>query len=146
MAPEEEAQRLLNLVENDLSRAVEFLQGHLNVLHTRAQVLLTLAGAVITVTGFSGRLIAATGLWSKICVIAGLFIVISSAVWVFSTVMRIKWVSTDLSDSSEATIIRLIRRRNQRTRAYLVGGLLLCGGLAVYGTAISLMLANASGG
>lgn len=142
MSPQEEARRMLALVNGELSRAVRMLEEQLNVLHTRAQVLLTLAGAVITVTGFSGRLIAATGPWGKASVITGLFVVIASAAWVFSTVMSVKWVSTDLADSAESTLLVLIHRRNQKTRAYKIGGLLLCAGLAIYGIAVSLMLAG----
>jgi len=50
----------------DALRSYEIVERQLGVLVLRAQVMLSLSGIVITVTGFSGRAIAETklrGLW-----------------------------------------------------------------------------------
>lgn len=141
MTPTEEATRIYQVHREDLAAAMGLLERQLNVLHTRAQVLVSLAGAVVTVTGFSGRIIAATSLLGKVTIIAGLFIVIAAAVWVFSSVMRVKWVTTDLCDDPIEALERMIRRRNDKTQAYRLGGTVLFAGLVVYGVAVSLMLA-----
>ena len=58
MNTESEAKAILNLCDGNLKAALEMAERHLNTIYTRAQVLLSLAGMVVTVTGFSGRLIA----------------------------------------------------------------------------------------
>ncbi len=142
MNTKEEATKILSLTNQDLLKALELLEKQLNTLHARAQVLMSLAGIVVTVTGFSGRLIASTSLISQISVIAGLVTVLISAVWVFSQVMGIKWVTTGLTENQSESLERIIERRNRKTRAYSRGGVILCVGLVLYSIAFALMLLN----
>ena len=142
LVPAEEAREILGMVGGDLSRGVVILQGQLDVLHSRAQVLTTLAGLVVTVTGFSGRLIASTNLPAQILVISGLAVVLSSAVYVIWTVMRLQWVTSVLSRDKEATVETLLLRRNRKTRCLVRGGAILFLGLFLYFLAIALMLTN----
>ena len=142
MTAKEEANNILSLTKNDLLKALELLEKQLNTLHLRAQVLMSLAGIVLTVTGFSGRLIAATSLISQILVIFGLATVLTSAVWVFSQVMRIKWVTTCLAENAAESLEKIIERRNRKTKAYSRGGVILCTGLLFYAVAFAMMLLN----
>ena len=142
MTAKEEANNILSLTKNDLLKALELLEKQLNTLHLRAQVLMSLAGIVLTVTGFSGRLIAATSLISQILVIFGLATVLTSAVWVFSQVMGIKWVTTGFSRNATESLEKIIERRNRKTRAYTLGGIILCVGLLFYAIAFAMMLLN----
>ena len=91
-----EAQNLYRFSDNQITRALEILERQMNVLHARSQVLLSLAGIVVTVTGFSGRVIAGTSTFAKITVVLGLFVVLLSAVWTWSRVMAIKWITAEL--------------------------------------------------
>ncbi|MCU0642857.1 MAG: hypothetical protein MUC94_01155 [bacterium] len=142
MNTKEEATKILSLTNQDMLKALELLENQLNTLHARAQVLMSLAGIVVTVTGFSGRLIASTSLISQILVIAGLVTVLISAVWVFSRVMGIKWVTAGLTENQSESLERIIERRNRKTRAYSRGGVILCVGLVLYSIAFALMLLN----
>ena len=142
MPAKEEANKILSLTNNDLLKALELLEKQLNTLHLRAQVLMSLAGIVVTVTGFSGRLIAATSLTSQILIVTGLSTVLTSAVWVFSQVMGIKWVTSNLTENFAQSLEKIIERRNRKTRAYARGGIILCVGLLFYAVAFAMMLLN----
>ena len=50
-----EAKTLLELNNHNLMAALEVAQRQLDTIYARAQVLMSLAGIVVTVTGFSGR-------------------------------------------------------------------------------------------
>lgn len=140
MTLKEEANKILLLTNQDMLKALELLEKQLNTLHARAQVLMSLAGIVVTVTGFSGRLIAATSLISQILVIAGLVTVLISAIWVFAQVMGVKWVTAGLTENHSESLERIIERRNRKTRAYSRGGVMLCIGLILYSIAFGMML------
>ncbi|OQX95644.1 hypothetical protein B6I21_04365 [candidate division KSB1 bacterium 4572_119] len=142
----QEAIGILALTENDFLKALEVLERQLNVLHMRAQVLMSLAGIVITVTGFSGRLIAGTSLVAQISVIAGLATVLASAVWVFLKIMSIKWITNNIYQRDGlACIVEILERRNAKTRAFSIGGKILCVGLLLYSIAFSIMLLSPHG-
>jgi hypothetical protein len=142
MSTREEARAILDLVGGDFARAVAIVQSQLDTLYTRAQVLTTLAGIVVTVTGFSGRLIASTNPLAQALVIIGLAIVLVSAFHVIRHVMHIRWVTSMLSADPEATIASVLVRRDEKTRGLRVGGLILFAGLSLYFVALALMLAN----
>lgn len=142
LAPEIEAERILALVRQDNLEAVKLMERQLFMIFNRAQVLASMAGAVITVTGFSGRLIAGTSRLGQWFLVTGLALVIFSAVYVFLKVMRVTWISTQFEDDFHASLVALIRLRNRKTRAYMFGGLLLLVGLLLYGFSVSIMLLN----
>lgn len=139
----EEVQNLLKLFNNDLLKAIEYIERQLNTLYTRAQVLLSLAGVAVTVTGFSGRIIASTNLASQLFIIGGLAVIICSVIYIFTTVMSIKWVSSIMDPLNPVqTVLLLLERRNVKTKAYTRGGRILCLGLILYAVAVAIMLLN----
>ena len=142
MSANEEANKILSLAGSDMLKAIELLEKQLNTLHARAQVLMSLAGIVVTVTGFSGRLIASTSLTSQVLVISGLATVLASAVWVFSRVMGVRWVTVGLTENDVDSLEKIIERRNKKTRAYSKGGIILCVGLFLYSIAFAMMLVS----
>ena len=99
MNTESEAKAILKLCDGNLKAALEIAERHLNTIYTRAQVLLSLAGMVVTVTGFSGRLIAGSSTLAQCFLVAGLFVSLSSAIWVFLRVMRVRWVTVFLDQT-----------------------------------------------
>ena len=142
MDPATEARRVLEVHKNDPASALAMLERQLSVINTRADVIMSLAGITITVTGFSGRLIAATDRLAQLCIVAALAFVIVSVSWVFLTVGRICWITSDLGDDTMAALVRIIERRDRRTRAYVIGAVILCIGLALYAASIAIMLLN----
>jgi hypothetical protein len=140
MTPEVEAKKILEVTNGDLSSSLEILDRQLNTLYLRAQVLMSLCGVVITVTGFSGRIIAGTSRLAQVSIIAGLSTVLLSAVYMFVKVMTIKWITTEISDDPIKTLTKIIERRNRKTSAYVNGGIILCCGFMLYCIAVALML------
>lgn len=143
MSPRQEAEAVLRLAGGDALRALEVFERQLNALHARAQVLLGLAGVVVTVTGFSGRLIAGTSRPAQVLIVCGLGAVLSSAVWLYARVMRVRWWLTgEMEDDAAAAFERIIGHRDAKTRAFARAGKVLCLGLALYGGAVAIMLLN----
>ena len=135
-----EAKDILSLCDNNLCKSLEMLEKQLNVLQSRSQVLMTLAGVVLTITGFSGQRIAGTSRFAQICVITGLTVVLLSAIWIWRKVLSVKWITSDLSGEPIEILSRVIERRNIKTRAYMVGGFILCSGFVIYSIAFAKML------
>ncbi len=140
LAPRDEARRILAYASGDAGRALGMLEGQLNTLHARAQVLLSLAGVVVTVTGFSGRLVAGTNRFAQTAIILGLLFVLASAVWLFLRVTLVRWVTAEEGEEPEELLETIIHRRNRKTRAYRQGGKLLLLGFTLYLVAIATML------
>ena len=142
MTRNEEARAILKLVGEDFSRAVQMVHEQFNVLYTRAQVFTGIAGIVLTITGFSGRLIAATNRPAQVFLIIGVASVLASAFYIVRRIMRIRWVTSELSDDPLRTLDTLLERRDQRTTALHRGGMILFCGLMFYFIAFALMLLN----
>jgi hypothetical protein len=138
--PTKEAKDIYCLCGNDLSKSLEILEKQLNVLQGRAQILMGLAGVVLTITGFSGKRIAGTSLFAQVCVITGLAVVLLSAIWIWRKVLSVKWITSDLSVEPVEVLSKVIQRRNAKTRAYMVGGFILCCGFVIYSIAFAKML------
>ncbi len=135
-----EAKAILGLCGNNPMSALEVAQKQLDVIYTRAQILMSLAGIVVTVTGFSGRLIAGTSTTAQAFLVAGLFVSLGSAIWVFLRVMPVRWVTVMLAENSEKALVHALVRRDRKTQAYRIGGLILFAGLVLYCISIALML------
>ena len=142
MLPKDEVKNILKLTDNNFLKAIEILEKQLNTLHVRAQVLMSLAGIVITVTGFSGRAIAGTSLLAQALIIFGLVTVLSSAVWIFIYVMKVRWLTNEVISDNLNSLEVVILQRNKKTKAYSMGGRILCIGLFLYSIAFSIMLLN----
>lgn len=139
---ETEARRILEMCEGRLLDAMGVLERQFNTLHNRAQVLFSLCGIVVTVTGFSGRLIAGTNTAAQVSIILGLAVVIFCAIYLYHSVMTLRWATQRLDTTSERTMARVIERRNLKTAAYKRGGYILFLGLILYSVAIAIMLLN----
>lgn len=142
MTPQNEAHAILKLCNEDTKAALEIVERHLNTLYARAQILLSLAGIVVTVTGFSGRLIAGSSPLAQYFLVAGLLVALGSAAWICLNVMPIRWVTGYLEGAPVQAIEAILRRRDQKTKAYRVGSIILCLGLTLYCISIALMLLN----
>lgn len=139
---ETEALRILEMCGGRLSEAMAVLERQFATLHNRAQVLFSFSGIVVTVTGFSGRLIAGTNQAAQLFIVSGLAVVIASAFYIYHRVMTLRWVTQQLGETNDTTILRIIRRRDRKTAAYKRGGYLLFAGIILYGIAIAIMLMN----
>lgn len=135
-----EVETVLKLCGNNLHEALKIYEQQMTVLQIRAQVLMTLAGVVLTITGFSGKRIAGTSRFAQICVIVGLGVVLFSAVWVWKKVLNIRWLTSDLYGEPEEILLRTIERRDTKTKAYTTGGFVLCMGFVIYSIAFAKML------
>lgn len=138
-----EAQRLAGLVGNDHRAAYELLERQLGVLVLRTQVMLSLSGIVITVTGFSGKAIAQSGVVARVCISAGIVIVLAAALAAVGGVLRLRWLSQQLGDHTAETLARGLALRDRKA-AWLRAAMVLFGvGFSLYCVAIAQLLISA---
>src|SRR3954464_10921282 len=102
----EEAERILKLVKGDTLKAYEMVERQLSVLVLRTQVMLSLSGIVITITGFSGRAIAQTSELAPLSISAGIFVVLAAAVVAITGVLRLHWLTQELGADILTTLVR----------------------------------------
>ncbi len=140
MTPEQEADRILRMYGPDQPRIMELLERQFVILHNRAQVLLTLCGVVITVTGFSGRLIAGTNRLAQVLVIGGVSLSLLAAIVVVWGVLHLWWLTQQPGDDVRAWLLSCLAYREGKTRAYRAGLIILIVGLTLYVGAIAIML------
>jgi hypothetical protein len=138
-----EAANLLRVFRDDLPAILAVLERQLNVLHTRAQVIIGFAAVAVTTTGFSGRLIAGTSTAAQVSIILGLSLVLLSCLLIFVRVMAVDWViSRRITADPVESVEEIIHYRNCKTRAYRAGGYGIFFGIAIYAVAIAIMLLN----
>jgi len=140
MAAVEEVKRILSLAKGDPAKAFDIVQSQFSVLVLRTQVMLSLSGIVITVTGFSGRTIAQTSVLARDLVAAGIIIVLASAATAIIGVLSLKWLTQELTDDPEETLVRMLGIRDRKARFLGVALLLFVVGFSCYCFAIALML------
>lgn len=138
----EEAAMMQRMTGGDLMQLHNLLNCQFSVMQSRAQVLVSIAGIVVTVTGFSGRIIAGTHLIGQVLVIAGLFIVIISAIYVIARVLRIRWLTAMMEPDSLDNLAEILKIRDNKLGAFHHGSIILFVGLVCYALAISVMLLN----
>ena len=136
----EEAERILKLVRGDTLKAYEMVERQLSVLVLRTQVMLSLSGIVITVTGFSGRAIAQTSDLARWSIASGILVVLASAAAAIWGVLRLSWLTQTIEDDALAMLTRGIEIRDAKSR-FLRGALVLfiCG-FSLYCFAIAQLL------
>ena len=122
------------------ARIYDFIDGQLNVLHTRAQSLIQIAGVVITVTGFSGRIIADTSKSAQTLIVSGLALVSIAAGIALMFVMPIRWLSSYLHLPMEDWLLTALRRRRKKNRAFRVASIIIVVGMIFYVAAVAMML------
>src|SRR5690349_22278606 len=111
----QEAEQILKLSRGDEQRAYDMVERQLSVLVLRTQVLLSLSGIVITVTGFSGRLIAQTSEMARICIASGIFGVLLAAIVAIGGVLRLRWLTQELTEDPIATLTRGLAIRERKS-------------------------------
>ena len=138
---EQEQARLLKEFEHkDFDQLMGMCERQFSVLHNRAQVMLTLCGIVVTLTGFSGRNIAGTSRPAQICVIIGLSVTLLAAFVIVWYVLHLHWLTAQLGDDRAAWLRRCLQYRDRKTMALRVGTRLLIVGLIFYAVAVAIML------
>ena len=140
MAAADEVTRIMTLTRGDPVKAYELVQSQLSVLVLRTQVMLSLSGIVITVTGFSGRSIAQTSALARNLVASGILIVLGAAGVAIGGVLRLQWLTQQLTDDTEQTLVRMLDMRDQKSRYLSAALLLFMVGFACYCVSIALML------
>jgi hypothetical protein len=136
----DEARRILRLAGDDALRAFDIVERQLAVLVLRTQVLLSLSGIVITVTGFSGRAIAQTSDLARACISMGIFGVLGAAVVAIVGVLRLRWFTQVLADDPLVTLSRGLEIRERKSRALALALALFVAGFTLYCIAISQLL------
>lgn len=138
----DEARAILDLCEGSKQRAFAMVEGQLSVLVLRTQVVLSLSGIVITVTGFSGRAIAETGLLARVSIISGLFLVLFAAAVGVWGVLRLKWFTQAIQTDIVATLRAGIELRDRKSRSLRTALALFIAGFTLYCVAIAQLLAR----
>jgi hypothetical protein len=134
-----EAQALLRVAGSALE-AYHMLERQLSVLVMRTQVLLSLSGIVITVTGFSGRAIAQTSALARASIAAGIVVVLAAAVVAIAGVLRLRWLSEIVVDDPLETVVRGLELRNRKSRFLAAALVLFVIGFGFYVLAIAQLL------
>lgn len=139
-SPREEAEQILKLVDGDGLRAFEMVERQLSVLVLRTQVMLSLSGIVVTVTGFSGRAIAQTSVLARMSIAAGIFVVLAAAAVAIWGVLRLRWLTQIIDGDARATLVRGIEIRDRKSRYLSLALLLFVVGFGLYCFAIAQLL------
>jgi hypothetical protein len=136
----DEARRIIALVGGDHRAAYDLLERQLAVLVMRTQVLLSLSGIVVTVTGFSGRAIAQTSAPARASIVVGILVVLAAALTAIGGVLRLRWLSQIVGDDVHTTLEQGLALRDQKSR-WLATAMVLFGvGFAAYCVAIAQLL------
>ena len=135
-----EARRILALCGGDQLRAFEMVQAQLGVLVLRTQVMLSLSGIVITVTGFSGRAIAETSLLARLSIATGIFFVLLAAIVAIGGVLRLTWLTQEIDPDPAVTLARGIALRDSKSRFLSWALIIFIVGFALYCFAIAQLL------
>jgi hypothetical protein len=137
-----EVQRILKLAEGNAARAFEIVDKQLSVLVLRTQVMLSLSGIVITVTGFSGREIARTSEAARALVATGILVVLVSAAVAIGGVLRLRWLTQEITEDTEATLTGMLKVRDAKSKFLSAALVTFVVGFACYCIAIALMLVS----
>ena len=140
--PSEEARRILAIASGPLE-AFQIVERQLGVLVLRTQVLLSLCGIVITVTGFSGAAIARVGIVARASITLGICTVLLSAVLAILGVLRLRWLTQSLCDDPLETLVTQIGIRNRKSEHLARALRIFTIGFTLYVAAIAQLLASA---
>jgi hypothetical protein len=135
----DEAQRIMKL-SGEPRLAYEMVERQLSVLVVRTQVILSLSGIVITVTGFSGRAVAQVSFLARLFITVGMFVVLAAAAVGVMGVLQVRWLSSTIADDPMETIQRALRIRDQKSRYLRLSLLLWVGGFSLYCVAVAQLL------
>ncbi len=144
-APADEARRILAFVDGDRRAAYAMVESQLAVLVLRTQVLLSLSGIVITVTGFSGQAVARVSDLARGLISVGIVVVLAAALTAIGGVLRLRWLTQMIEPDAEATITRALQLRDAKARSLTVAMALFGAGFACYCAAITQLLLHPGG-
>ena len=136
----EEAERILSLTQGDTLKAYDMVERQLSVLVLRTQVMLSLSGIVVTVTGFSGRAIAETSRLARGSIAAGILVVLASAAVAIWGVLRLHWLTQTIDDDALVMLTRGIEVRDTKSRFLSAALVLFICGFSLYCFAIAQLL------
>ena len=137
---DDEVRRILALTRGDFRQAFDVVERQLSVLVLRTQVMLSLSGIVVTVTGFSGRAIAQTSEVARASIALGILLVLAAAAVAIGGVLRLRWLTQELRDEPVDSLWHMLSIRDRKSRL-LTGALaLFVTGFACYCLAIAQML------
>ena len=136
----EEAERILALAEGNTFRAYEIVNQQMSVIVLRTQVMLSLSGIVVTVTGFSGRAIAETSVAARTSIAAGILVVLASAAVAIWGALRLSWLTQHLDGDALVMLTRAIDIREKKSRYLRASLVLFIIGFALYCIAIAQLL------
>ncbi len=145
-SPREEAERILQLSRGDTLTAYEMVERQLSVLVLRTQVMLSLSGIVITVTGFSGRAIAQTSNLARWSIASGILVVLASAAAAIWGVLRLSWLTQTIHEDPLTMLARGIQIRDDKSKFLRVALVLFICGFSLYCFAIAQLLIAAQPG
>jgi hypothetical protein len=141
--PRVEAERILALCGGDALRAFDIVQSQHATLVLRTQVMLSLSGIVITVTGFSGRAIAETSARARVSIVLGLVLVLLAAAVLVAGVLRLKWLTQALREDTLASIVFGLELRNRKAKFLSIGLSFFVVGFSLYVLAVAQLLVAA---
>jgi hypothetical protein len=137
---EKETKEIIKYFEGDKINIQRALENQFSVIYQRSQILLSLCGIVISVTGFSGKTIATTNYLSRILLISGLaFVLISGAITIWG-IISIKWITQFHEENLNNIVFNVLKNRNLKTFYFRISILFLIIGLTMYVISISIML------
>jgi hypothetical protein len=137
---EEETIAIIKFFDADKINIQRALENQFSVIYQRSQILLSLCGIVISVTGFSGKTIATTNLISRILLITGLaFVLISGAITIWG-IISIRWITQFHEEDLNNLVRNVLRNRNLKTFYFRLAIIFLIVGLTLYVISISIML------
>lgn len=139
----DEARAILELCGGDRLRAFEMVQSQLSVLVLRTQVMLSLSGIVITVTGFSGRAIAETSVLARASIVAGLVLVLAAAAVSVWGVLRLKWLTQTIAEDPLEMLRAAIAVRDRKSLFLKIALSLFVLGFTLYVVAVAQLLVAA---
>lgn len=140
VSAQDEARRIMKLAGGSFPRAFEVVERQLSVLVLRTQVMLSLAGIVVTVTGFSGRAIAETSHLARVSIALGIVLVLAAAATGIGGVLRLRWLTQELGDDEPETLLRMLSIRDAKSRYLQAALALFVCGFGCYCLAIAQML------
>ena len=144
----EEARRLAELYADHPRALIGFLSQQLSVVKSQAQMLVGLCGLAITVTGFSGAHMIRAGSAAAISMVLGIALILVGLTLCLLSMSRLRWVTQDLCDDLQVTVLTVIARRNAEQRNVMIAALFVALGLTSYLAAVviaALISGNARG-
>ncbi len=143
LSREAERESILSRYGHERFEAIQgLMERQLDVLMSRAQLLLGLCGIAITTTGFSGRIIAGNSRIGQALIVSGLALVLSSASVLVWGVLHLTWITQRNSNSIHVWLLSVLEYRDHKTRLFRLAIVLLLIGLSLYVGAIAVMLLN----